>query len=75
MRNGSLDSLWELDLNMLPDLESNDLERRQNCAWRLVPQNGSDKIKPGPVAYHTSVVYRDQMFLFGGNNYEKTVHM
>jgi len=26
------------------------------------------------VAYHTSNVYKESMFLFGGNNYSKTVH-
>lgn len=23
---------------------------------------------PGPIAYHSSIVYKDNMYLFGGNN-------
>jgi len=35
---------------------------------------GKSDQSPGPVAYHTSNVYKESMFLFGGNNYSKTVH-
>jgi hypothetical protein len=41
--------------------------------WRQISQQGKKENCPGPVAYHTSVVYKEQMFLFGGNNYAKTV--
>lgn len=75
IQNGSLSSLWELDLTKISDLESDDLERRQSCSWQEIKQQGSKNSMPGPVAYHSSCVHKDQMFLFGGNNYSKTVQI
>ncbi len=71
IQNGSLNNLWELNLSTLNELQSEDPEDRERCSWQSIPING--KVQPGPVAYHTSVVYKEQMFLFGGNNYNKTV--
>ena len=73
IQNGSVDSLWELDLTQLQDLEAEEIENRHSCMWRQISQQGKKENCPGPVAYHTSVVYKEQMFLFGGNNYAKTV--
>lgn len=53
------------------ELASEDMDDRQQCFWKCIPITG--RVQPGPVAYHTSVVYKEQMFLFGGNNYSKTV--
>lgn len=33
-----------------------------------MPMKGDEK--PGPLAHHTSVVFNDKMFLFGGSNLE-----
>lgn len=73
IQNGSVSTLWELDLTLLQDLDSEDSERRQACFWRNIEMHGSKSQQPGPVAYHTSTLYKEQMFLFGGNNYNKTV--
>lgn len=73
IQTDSVNTLWELDLSLLPDLESDDAERRLACAWRQVPQNGKPDQMPGNVAYHSSIVFKEQMYLFGGNNYSRTV--
>jgi hypothetical protein len=36
IQNGSLSSLWELDLTKISDLESDDLEKRQSCSWKEI---------------------------------------
>jgi len=64
--------LWELDLTNLSDLNLDEVERRHNCGWVNVPTHGNASHKPGDIAYHTSVVYKDNMYLFGGNNYKAT---
>lgn len=33
---------------------------------------GAKSAQPGPVAYHSACVFKEQMFMFGGNNYIKT---
>lgn len=80
IQNGTMSSLWELDLANLhsADEEVNDegdgsQRDAGSSAWQLVNTAGAQNQRPGSVAYHTSVVYRDQMFLFGGNNYKRTV--
>jgi N-acetylneuraminic acid mutarotase len=37
--------------------------------YKLIETKGEDK--PGALAHHTSVVYGDKMYLFGGSNLEK----
>ena len=66
IREGSLGSLWELDLNNLRDLEMDEIERRHSCGWVPVKMQGNAINKPNKIAYHTSVVYRESMFMFGG---------
>ena len=36
--------------------------------WKVVPIKGEEK--PGLLAHHTSIVFGDKMFLFGGSNLE-----
>lgn len=36
--------------------------------WVLVETKG--EVKPGPLAHHSSLVYGDKMYLFGGSNLE-----
>lgn len=37
----------------------------KSCAWIKLETKGA--VKPGPLAHHTSVVYNDKMYLYGGN--------
>lgn len=39
-----------------------------DCHWVKLETKGEEK--PGPLAHHSSVVYGDKMFLFGGSNME-----
>ena len=40
----------------------------RDCAWKEITTKGDDK--PGCLAHHSSVVYGDRMYLFGGSNLE-----
>ena len=42
--------------------------QNQECQYKLIETKGEDK--PGPLAHHTSVVFGDKMYLFGGSNLE-----
>ena len=66
-----MSSLWELDLGSTADLDQYD--NRKPGVWTLKQTQGTKPNCPGPVAYHTTCVCKDQMFLFGGNNYVKTI--
>ena len=70
IREGSLSSLWELNLANLKDLDLEEGLRLETCGWKLIKTNGNPHVMPDRIAYHTSVVYKDNMFLFGGNNYK-----
>lgn len=67
--------MWELDLEELKDFEKPDDEQDKNCQWRPIEQAGKDY--PGSISHHSSVVYGDKMFLFGGSssNGEENKHM
>ena len=71
IREGSLNTLWELNLNNLKDLEVADGYRQENCVWKLIKTTGNSQTIPEKLAYHTSVVFKDNMYLFGGNNYKQ----
>jgi hypothetical protein len=68
IREGSLSNLWMLDFNKLDDLAASEEEQEKSCEWKLVELKG--RIKLGPIAHHSSVVYGDKMYLFGGSNLE-----
>lgn len=57
-----------LDLRKLKDLDLDPTLQQRNCAWKLVETRGDSK--PGCLAHHTSNVYNDKMYLFGGSNLE-----
>jgi hypothetical protein len=61
--NGSMNTLWELDLNQMQSSAEDDMSsqggEKQPLAWNLIQQSGPTSQRPGNVAYHTSVVYRD----------------
>jgi hypothetical protein len=42
IREGSLDTLWMLDLNKLSDLEKKDDDREDSCGWVKVETTGKD---------------------------------
>jgi hypothetical protein len=71
IQEGSLGSLWELDLSALKDLDLDEDVRYQSCSWKAMKTTGNPAVIPDRVAYHTSVVYRDSMYVFGGNNYKQ----
>lgn len=39
-----------------------------DCQWKFIEAKGDEK--PGSLAFHSSIVYQDKMFLFGGSNLE-----
>ena len=71
IREGSLNSLYEISLTCLDELSEElqgDQQFESRHKWRYVQTTGSAIHVPGPIAYHTSIVYKDNMYLFGGNN-------
>lgn len=67
--------MWMIDLGNMEDFELDPEEQQKNCMWKQVQYKGSDT--PGPISHHTSVVYGDKMFLFGGSreNGEENRHL
>jgi hypothetical protein len=68
IREGSKDSLWMLDLRKMKDLDLDPAHQNKDCTWKLLETKGVEK--PGFLAHHSSVVYNDKMYLFGGSNLE-----
>jgi hypothetical protein len=54
----------------LKDLDLDEDVRQECCGWRLIKTTGNQAAIPDRVAYHTSVVYKDNMYVFGGNNFK-----
>jgi hypothetical protein len=75
IREGSMNSLWYIDMEELKDLEKPEDLQEKKCMWKPVETTGKDI--PGPLSHHTSAVYGDKMFLFGGSssNGEENKHM
>ena len=73
IREGSLNSLFELSLQCLGELNNDELgspggaPMQSNFRWRLVQTSGNNAHIPGNIAYHSSCVYKENMYLFGGN--------
>ena len=74
IREGSLDTLYELPLAVMQETILDELDRPNNQAllsmhrWRKVETTGNLVHTPCPLAHHTNVVYKDNLYLFGGNN-------
>lgn len=74
IREGSINSLYELNLLCLQELNNDELHypggepMQSSYKWRLVTPTGNAQQIPGRIAYHTSCVYKDNMYLFGGNH-------
>ena len=73
IREGSLNSLFELNLQCLGEISPDELTSpggdplQSNFRWRLVQTTGNAAHIPGKIAYHSSCVYKDNMYIFGGN--------
>jgi hypothetical protein len=63
--NGTLSSLWMTDMGQFSDLEIDDVSQEQSCNWEMIDTTGKET--PGSITHHSSVVYNDKMFLFGGS--------
>lgn len=57
IQNGSMSTLWELDLGSSSELEQSD--NRKPSVWTLKQTQGTKQNSPGPVAYHTTCVCKD----------------
>jgi len=63
IREGSKDTLYQFDFRKLKAQPEED----GNC-WSLIQTKGDEK--PGCLAHHSTVIYGDRLFLFGGSNLE-----
>ena len=64
--NGTLDSLYMLDMAKVNDLENqSETSTKKMLEWWRIETNGPQK--PGPLAHHSSVVFGDKMYMFGGS--------
>ena len=69
IKEGPHDSLWVIDLAKLvePDRPGGDYESTdKRISWQKLETQGPHK--PGPIAHHSSVMYGDKMYLFGGSS-------
>ena len=58
-----MSSLWMLDFSHFDDLLVQPEDREYTCSWRSIEIKGQN---PGPISHHTSVVYMNKMYLWGG---------
>ena len=58
-----------LDMRKLKDLDLDPTSQSKDCQWKHIATKGEDT--PGCLAHHTSVVYADKMYLFGGSNLDQ----
>ena len=65
IREGSLDNLWMIDMNNFNDLDMQPEDQEKSCEWKLLEPKGN--VHPGAISHHTSIVYSDKMYLFGGS--------
>ena len=60
--------MYLLDINKVNDLEVQSEKSgssKKSLEWWKIETNGPSK--PGPLAHHSSVVYEDKMYMFGGS--------
>ena len=73
IREGSMDNLWVIDLQSFDDLDREPEDQERDCAWKLKETKGDPKPpkdnqgQPGALSHHSSVVYNEKMYLFGGS--------
>jgi len=61
---GQLKSLWCIDLSELDDFVPGESEFSLNPEWYELNTTGT---RPPAISHHTSLVYQNKMFLFGGS--------
>lgn len=59
-----MNTLWMLNLNNISEIEKQEAKFK-TCKWTQVEYTGKG---PGPLAYHSSVVIGDTMYLYGGSS-------
>jgi len=64
IREGSLATLWMMNLANLQDLDKPEFEQDKKLMWHLIETSGPN---PGAISHHSSVVYNERMYLFGGS--------
>ena len=53
-----------MNFSHLADLDKPEYEQEKKLAWQQIDTTGPS---PGAISHHTSVVYNDRMYLFGGS--------
>ena len=86
IREGTLDSLWMVELTKVQEGEHKGAEFgdavEKKVQWNKLETTGKDKPGKiydvnnllGPIAHHSSVVFSEKMYLFGGSNQQRKVH-
>lgn len=60
-----MDNLWMIDLQNFDDLDYQPEDQERSCDWKLLQTKGQQN--PGAISHHSSVVYGDRMYLYGGS--------
>jgi hypothetical protein len=68
IREGSHKTLYKLNLKEMQEWKAKNGIDITPPAWEEVETHGNNK--PGYLAHHTSVVYNEKMYLYGGSNLE-----
>ena len=63
---GHLNNLWMLDLEYQERFIAGESEYMENPEWELIKTIG--KPQPKPICNHSSVIYGDKMYLYGGSS-------
>ena len=66
MSKGALSSLWSIDLTPMNKISNGPFNNSEilGMTWSEVNTFGAH---PGPLSHHTSVVFGDKMYLYGGS--------
>ena len=57
--------MWVMNLGHLGDLDKPEFEQEKKLMWSQIETSGPS---PGALAHHSSVVFNDRMYLFGGSS-------
>ena len=69
-----MNTLYELNLSCVNEVANDDsaevYEEKlvSKHKWREIQTTGNDQHRPGNVAYHSSIIHKENMYIFGGNN-------
>lgn len=67
MREGPMSSFWSFDFNNVGELSNCDLNTKMpSLSWNAVTTQGVKK--PSALSNHTSVIYKQKMYLYGGSS-------